>query len=114
VPGDNRDELARVGVDRSGEVTRIDLAGELDMSNAAAIFDQLSSASAGESAVQVDLGGLSFIDSAGIALLDRLNRALAGTGTTLRFVAPAGSTAARTLSLTGMDQVLPMADLEDP
>jgi len=83
--------------------------GELDMSNADDIHQQLRAAASGATALVVDLSGLGFIDSAGIAILDRLHRELATGPTELRISATPDSVAARTLRLAGMDRVLPMA-----
>ena len=83
--------------------------GELDMSNADDIHQQLRAAASDAARLVVDLSGLGFIDSAGIAVLDRLHRELATGPTELRIAATPDSVAARTLRLAGMDRVLPMA-----
>ena len=102
-------ELATVHVERSGDHSRALLIGELDMSNAEEIYQRLLAVAEGSATVMVDLSRLAFIDSAGVAILDRLNRSL-GEGTVkLRISAGKGSIAARTLALAGMDRILPMA-----
>ena len=103
------DELARVQVERHPDAVRVIVVGELDMSNAAAVYEQLAAAAVGDQDLVVDLSGLAFIDSAGIAVLDRLSRRLSQSSTRLRILAPEASVAGRTLALAGMDQVLPMA-----
>jgi anti-sigma B factor antagonist len=105
-------ELARVQVEHGPDLVRAMVVGELDMSNADLVFEQLTAAASADHDLIVDLTGLAFIDSAGIAALDRLSRTVAGSHTRLRIVAPAGSVAGRTLALAGMDQVLPMATSE--
>jgi anti-sigma B factor antagonist len=105
---DDESGLVAVRVDRQPQRTVVTLVGELDMSNAEDVFQQLSSAAAaGHEPLEVDLSKLGFIDSAGIATIDRLHRRLAESGR-LRVQAPADTVAGRTLRLAGMDQVLPM------
>lgn len=82
------------------------------MSNADEIYQRLLVAARGCETLIVDLSGLAFIDSAGVAAIDRLNRTITG-GTALRVVAERGSVPARTLALAGMDQVLPMLGEND-
>jgi anti-anti-sigma factor len=63
---------------------RITLSGDLDFDTAA----ELSSLPVdGYDRVDVDLSGLAFIDSSGLASLVRLQQAVAGTGAVLRIVA---------------------------
>ena len=106
---DQHAELARIEIERHDGHCNAFLVGELDMSNAEEIYQQLLSATEGNKTIMVDLSRLAFIDSAGVAVLDRLNRALADGPISLRINAHEGSVAARTLALAGMDQVLPMA-----
>jgi anti-sigma B factor antagonist len=110
LPGQRDDHapLAEVHVQHGPTGIVAALVGELDMSNADDIHQQLSGAAAHGGVLVVDLSGLGFIDSAGIAVLDRLHRDLASGPTELRVAATADSVAARTLSLAGMDRVLPM------
>lgn len=101
--------LVTVQVDRLPDRTVATLVGELDMSNAQDVLRRLSEVATGAERLEVDLSRLQFIDSAGIAALDRLHRALA-EGPADRLTVTAGPTtvAGRTLRLAGMDQVLPM------
>lgn len=101
-------QLARVQVEQGSDAARAMLVGELDMSNADRVYEELIAAAIGCRQLLVDLTGLDFIDSAGIAVLDRLSRALSQGSTQLRIIAPEGSVAGRTLALAGMDRVLPM------
>jgi anti-anti-sigma factor len=107
--GDEFMELATVRVEWTADTVRATLSGELDMSNAESIYQRLLSAAVNGCELLVDLAGLAFIDSAGIAVLDRLYRTLAAGSTRLVLAAGRGTVAARTLALAGMDRVLPMA-----
>jgi anti-sigma B factor antagonist len=110
---DHEGDLAHVRVERQGESARAVVEGELDMSNADAVFDQLRAAAEGCDRLTVDLARLGFIDSAGLSALVRLARAASDAGFTVAVEAPAGSVAGRTLALTGLDQVLPLVGTPD-
>ncbi|MBN1174095.1 MAG: STAS domain-containing protein [Micromonosporaceae bacterium] len=101
-------ELAAVRVEPEDDGVRAVLNGELDMSNADEIYQRLLTVARDNATLVVDLSDLMFIDSAGVAALDRLART-APNHCGLRIAARPGSIPARTLSLAGMDQVLPMA-----
>jgi ABC-type transporter Mla MlaB component len=94
------------------------LVGELDMTNAAEVLRRLTELAADGELLDLDLSRLGFLDSAGIAALHRLHRALAGQDGPgdqagpgerpgrLRVHAGPTTVAGRTLRLAGMDQVL--------
>ncbi|HSF61033.1 MAG TPA: STAS domain-containing protein [Gaiellaceae bacterium] len=73
--------------------------GELDLTNAAEL-DRVLATTASE-VVVLDVGQLSFIDSAGIRAIDRAHRHFADEGRQLLLVAPADSRAAGTLRIAG-------------
>jgi anti-sigma B factor antagonist len=98
-------DLARVTVERHGGTALARLAGEIDLSNAAAVEDQVTGGLAGATAVAVDVGGLDYLDSAGLAVLSRLAGRLAGG---LRLVVPPGATVARTLAVSGLAAAVPV------
>jgi anti-sigma B factor antagonist len=101
--------LAHVEVVAGEDAVVARVTGELDMSNAGTVHAELVRAGAGAARLVVDLAGLTFIDSAGIAALDRLHRDLVAGSAQLQIVAPEGCVALSTLRLAGMDQSLPMA-----
>lgn len=85
------------------------------MSNAESTCQKLlSAAMEGSTDLLLDLSKLLFLDSAGIAALFRLDRSLAEQGIRFQVLTGAGTVAARTLALAGMDQILPMATVEEP
>jgi len=100
--------LARVAVERHGAVAVARLAGELDLSNATAIEDQVTRGLGGVTAVAVDLAGLSYLDSAGLALLSRLAARIAGPGGALRLVVPPDAVVRRTLWISGLTEAIPV------
>ena len=79
----------------------IAIGGELDLTNTQRLADALAAASA--PTVILDLGGLDFIDSAGIRTIDQMRRLLASAGRTLLIVAPQDSRAAWTFRVAGFD-----------
>lgn len=100
--------LASVEVERHGAVAVARLAGELDLSNAAAVEDQVTSGLGGVTALAVDLAGLSYLDSAGLALLSRLSARIAAPGGALRLVVPPDAVVRRTLWVSGLTAAIPV------
>ena len=101
-------DLARVALERHGDVVLARLSGEIDLSNAGAVEDQVNGGLAGSTAVAVDLSGLCYLDSAGLALLSRLAGRLRGLAGSLRLVVPAGAVVSRTLSISGLASAIPV------
>jgi anti-anti-sigma factor len=106
--GQTPPELARVAVERHGGVVLARLSGEVDLSNAGAVEDQVTGGLAGATAVAVDLSGLSYLDSAGLALLSRLAGRLSGLAGSLRLVVPPDAVVSRTLSISGLASAIPV------
>lgn len=111
--GDRTADLADVEILRDGSRLRAVLTGEIDMSNADALLCTLQAAGVDATDMEVDLSGLTFMDSAGIAMLHQLGRFVAGHGVGLRVLARTGCAAAHTLVIAGMADVLPL-DLVQP
>ena len=103
--GPGAGDLARVALERHGGAVLARLSGEIDLSNAGAVEDQVAGGLAGATAVAVDLSGLSYLDSAGLALLSRLAGRLSGA---LRLVVPADAVVGRTLSISGLASAIPV------
>jgi anti-anti-sigma factor len=101
---------ARVQVDRDADAgVRITLTGEIDMDNAAQVEHRILSAISNQlSTVTVDLGGLDYIDSAGLRVLFTLGSRLDVLQITLRLVVPTGSSIRRVIDLSGMAAAIPV------
>jgi anti-sigma B factor antagonist len=102
-----RYELGRgvAEVVRDGALTRIALAGDLDMSTVARV--QLIIEGARESAperIVVDLSDVEFVDSHGLHLLSTTHRALTADGCVL-VVVPPPEPVRRAFEITGLDQL---------
>ena len=100
--------LALVRVEQHGAVAVARLAGEVDLSNAASVEDQISRGLGEVTSVAVDLAGLRYLDSAGLALLSRLATRIAGPGGTLRLVVPPGAMVRRALQISGLAEAIPV------
>lgn len=77
---------AELSIRRSADAQGVvfSLAGELDASSAHSLEEELRAAqSEGQGHVRLDLGGLSFVDSAGVSVLVRAKREAAERGDTL-------------------------------
>lgn len=74
-----------------GGADLVRLAGEVDMANASAIGAEIATHTVASSTVLIDLTAVSFLDSAGVRLLDTLIGAYGERGTPVQLVvAPTG------------------------
>lgn len=93
---------ATVHVTHADGALTIDVAGEIDMVNATTVHQQLLDAvSNQETAVRVDLSGLTFMDSAGLRILFALADRLELLQIQLDVVVPAHSIPRRAMELAG-------------
>ena len=106
-------DLARVVLERHGDTVLARLSGEIDLSNASTVEEQVTSGLAGSTAVAVDLSGLSYLDSAGLALLSRLAGRLSELSGSLRLVVPPDAFVGRTLSISGLAFAIPVDETVD-
>ncbi|WP_199431466.1 STAS domain-containing protein [Qaidamihabitans albus] len=94
---------------RPHEEKKIDIlvSGEIDLSNSAAVQDDIFAAITNHLlAVRVDLGGLTYIDSAGLRILFALADRLRLLQTTCEISAPPGSPTRRVIELSGIDSLV--------
>jgi anti-anti-sigma factor len=99
-----------IGRDGNEVYDVLDVRGELDLTNAAALQEELTRTR--QRTVVLDLSLLVFVDSAGIRAIDGANRRLRAEGRTLLVVAPPGSRAAWTFRIAGFDQGVVLDSLE--
>ncbi len=95
------DNLHTLRIDTRGPIALAVLAGEIDASNAAVIASELSAG--GSRTMVIDLVDVSYLDSAGIVMLDQLRRT-----SELLLVVPERSIIHRTMEIVGFDQVVPI------
>jgi anti-anti-sigma factor len=102
-------------LDRSDEKITVRLTGEIDLSNAAmarrAITDSVHNR---DVEVVVDLSGVRYLDSAGIAMLFDLARRLAEHNQHLTMVAPSMSLVRRSLKASGWPSEVLVLESLDP
>jgi anti-anti-sigma factor len=85
-----------------GTTVDIAVSGEIDLVNAALVEEQITAAITNQvTAVTMDLGGLAYIDSAGLHVLFALIARLEVLQIDLRVHVPPGSLARRVLELSG-------------
>jgi len=104
----------QVFVSQKDERTHVVLLGELDISTARFLAEQLLDATAGsEGDFVIDIGLLSFIGSTGISVLLTHHKSLEARGRKLTLLDPT-PTARRLFQITGLDQVLTIEPAEPP
>jgi anti-anti-sigma factor len=95
-------------ISREGAAIVATLSGEIDIVNAADISEGLVSNFDGASSVIVDLDGVAFMDSQGVALLDRLSGRVDAAAGAMAIVARPASIPRRVLEI--VDLGIPLYD----
>lgn len=107
--------LFRVELERAGDEAVVRMHGELDHAAAGSARDAVEAALRdGPALLSVDLGGLRFMDSTGIWLLVDTQRRCLEAGREMRLVGPQGPGVARTLEVSGVDELIPREDVSTP
>jgi anti-sigma B factor antagonist len=97
---------AEVAIERRGGTVLAHLSGEVDMTNAARVREELLISVPNDAlALVVDLDGCRYLDSAAIEVLFDLARRLGRRRQELRLVLPRSSPLARVLTLTDVHSV---------
>ncbi|HEX3278838.1 MAG TPA: STAS domain-containing protein [Thermoleophilaceae bacterium] len=106
--------LADIEVERRDSAVVARLSGEVDMTNASFVRDELLGAVPNDVLrLVVDLGGCRYLDSAAIEVVFDLSRRLGRRRQELRLVVPESSPLGRVLTLTDVNSVAPIhASLE--
>jgi anti-sigma B factor antagonist len=100
---------AEVAIERHGGAVVAHLSGEVDMTNAAWVREELLVSVPNDALLLViDLDGCRYLDSAAIEVVFDLARRLARRRQELRLVVPATSPLARVLTLTDVNSVAPI------
>ncbi|HZO77344.1 MAG TPA: STAS domain-containing protein [Solirubrobacteraceae bacterium] len=96
--------LASLNVHRQGDIVYAEVHGDIDMSNAADLRQELSRMTPNDAlGLVVDLRDVTYLDSAGIRLLYHLREDLRTGRQKLRLVIADGSAVTHTLVLAGLD-----------
>ena len=102
---------AEIAVEREGAMVVARLTGEVDMTNAGYIRDELTRAVPNEAlGLVIDLTGTRYLDSAAVELLFELARKLGRRRQQLRIALPRSSPLRRVLVLTDVASAAPVHD----
>jgi anti-sigma B factor antagonist len=100
---------AEVAIERRGGTVVAHLSGEVDMTNAARVREELLASVPNDAlALAVDLDGCRYLDSAAIEVVFDLARRLGRRRQELKLVLPSSSPLVRVLTLTEVGTVAPM------
>jgi anti-sigma B factor antagonist len=107
-------ELVELEIEERGEVVIARLTGELDIAGAPGMGDRIHDAvPTAARGLVVDLTGLDFIDSSGIAMLFGLTRKLGSRRQEVRVVARSGKPVSRVLQIVEFDRAAPVHETLD-
>jgi anti-sigma B factor antagonist len=107
-------ELVELEIEERGDFVVAHLSGELDIAGAPGMGDRIHDAvPTSARGLVVDLTGLDFIDSSGIAMLFGLSRKLGSRRQGLSVVARSGGPVSRVLQLVEFDQAAPVHETLD-
>ena len=99
-------ELATIAFEDAERATVATIRGEVDLSNADRLLDELMVRVGATPWLVVDLSGCSYLDSAGLRVIARVDVRCRDVGSGLRLVVDRGSSIDRVLAMTHMDEVL--------
>jgi anti-anti-sigma factor len=100
-----------IELERRGGSLLARLGGEVDMTNAGHVRDELLNAVPNDAhALVIDLGGCTYLDSAAIEVLFDLSRRLGRRRQEVRLALPPDSPLRRVLTLTEVGSVAPLFD----
>jgi anti-anti-sigma factor len=105
---------AEIALERRGGSVVAHLGGEIDMTNAGYVREQLLDSMPNDAlALVIDISGCRYLDSAAIGVLFDISRRLGRRRQELRLVMPPGSPLKRVIELTEVDSVAPVHDSLD-
>ena len=105
-------DLLTVEVSAPAPLARLTVSGEIDSSSAPLLREQLDTLLDGElSELTIDLGGVTFLDSAGLCVLAAVHRRV-GSDVRLRVLASSRAVI-RPLQITGLWQLLHAEQVEE-
>ena len=105
---------AEIAVERRGGTIVAHLRGEVDMTNAGHLRDELLASVPNDAlALVIDASECRYLDSAGIEVLFDLARRLARRRQDMRLVVPPGSPLRRVIELTEVGSAAPLHDALD-
>jgi anti-anti-sigma factor len=102
--------LEEMSIEQRGSVVIAHLSGEIGLSNAAAVTEQLVAAMPNSAtALVLEMSGTSYLDSSGVRLIFELAQRLSNRRQKLKLVVPDDANIRRVLVLTEVERVVPMS-----
>jgi anti-anti-sigma factor len=106
--------LEQMNIEQRGSVVIAHLSGEIDLSNAASVTEQLVEAMPNSAtALVLEMSGTSYLDSSGVRLIFELAQRLSNRRQKLKLVVPDDANIRRVLVLTEVERVVPMSSSVD-
>jgi anti-anti-sigma factor len=99
-------ELAKIGFEHTERATVASIGGEVDISNADRLLDELMAHVGSAPWLVIDLTGCSYLDSAGLRAIARVDLRSRDVGAGLRLVVDPAGAIDRVLTMTRMSEVL--------
>jgi stage II sporulation protein AA (anti-sigma F factor antagonist) len=94
-----------------GDVVLIVIAGEIDLSNAKYVEQEVAAAISNRTlTTAIDLTSVGYIDSVGLRVLFALTSRLETAQIGLKLIAPIGSPARRVIEIAGLDAIVEIVD----
>src|SRR5215208_4768290 len=102
--------LEEMSIEQRGSVVIGHLSGEIDLSNAAAVTEQLVEAMPNSAtALVLEMSRTTYLDSSGVRLIFELAQRLSNRRQKLKLVVPDDANIRRVLVLTEVERVVPMS-----
>ena len=102
--------LEEMSIEQRGSVVIAHLSGEIDLSNAAAVTEQLVEAMPNSAtALVLEMSRTTYLDSSGVRLIFELAQRLSNRRQKLKLVVPDDANIRRVLVLTEVERVVPMS-----
>ncbi|GAA3029431.1 STAS domain-containing protein [Actinokineospora globicatena] len=106
--------LFTVSIERTHDHTVLHARGEIDMGTAPTLTDALRTAQEpAPPVVVVDLTDVTFLASAGLAVLVKATQRAQATGSRLLVITPQGSVVRRAIAVSSLEHVLTLAEDRD-
>jgi len=99
-------ELAKIGFEHTERATVASIGGEVDISNADRLLDELMAHVGSAPWLVIDLTGCSYLDSAGLRAIARVDLRSRDVGAGLRLVVDPAGAIDRVLTMTRMSEIL--------
>ena len=106
-------DLARVRIHEAAGRLKVEMVGEVDISNVREIRDAIDAKMSDAAVVAVDLSATTFLDSSAIALLLELADRLRTTRRELYVIIPDDAPIRRLAKIAGLDALVPVVSSSD-